>query len=196
MNPLEALIFRHHLLKDEEALHVIHAHWVTFSKQFFRVNVFGILLPLLLLLFVTGFSSQLSWFLYAWLGFGLMMLGYNFLDWYGDAWILTEECILGVRWDGFFNQSSTRLHFWDVADVEYTIKGVRQRMLRYGDLSVDKVVGGNMEFQNVAHPKQTADLIARVKSASYEFRKKHQQNAMKEVLLDMIDEAFTVERKE
>jgi len=110
---LANIFFRSYLNQGEKIYFVAHTHPFINYASFFKALVLGIVLPL-------GFNLIMPPFFVIWMGWlavGILLFLYELLDWYMDAWIITNLGIIDLQWDGFFNKSSTRIEY-------HTIEGV------------------------------------------------------------------------
>jgi uncharacterized membrane protein YuzA (DUF378 family) len=191
---IDKLLFGGELEDGEEIIYVIHRHWVLVYMRYVKVVAVGILLPFSLLYFLFGFQSTVSWVLYVWIGIAVLVMLYDFVDWYGDAWVLTNERIIDVRWDGFFKHSGVTLDWGNMLDVEYEVKGIRQRLWGYGTMSINKYAGMPIEVKNVNKPKEAANTIAKLR---LEFLAKHKKgvNQIKDVLTELIQDRISHDPK-
>lgn len=152
MRSLNEWLFRRHLEEDEIITMYVHKHWMLGLKTLFWPSVsflaswaFLSIAPFLTVLYMVAL----------WSVFSLVWWIRNFLDYYLDAWLLTDHAIIDVKWQGWFHRTSTRILYSDVQGVSYEIKGVGGTFLRYGDISVEKVsTGGKVLLEKVPRPRR------------------------------------------
>ena len=90
----------------------------------------------------------------------------NFLDYFLDAWLVTNKGIIDLEWHGWFHRSATRVLYSDVEGVGYEVKGISGTIFNYGEMKLEKVsTGGTICMQFVHKPKdvQAAILAAKEK---------------------------------
>jgi hypothetical protein len=191
---IDRLIFGGELEEGEEIKYVIHRHWVLVYKRFIKIVLLGLLAPGAILFFFTGPQGTIAWALYAWIGIGLLVLLYDYVDWFGDAWVLTNERIIDVRWDGFLKHSGITLDWGNMLDVEYEVKGFKQRIWGYGTMSINKYAGMPIEVEFVDKPKHAANMIAKLR---LEFLARHRkgQDQIKQVLTELIQDRMEVDQQ-
>ena len=138
---LNKRFFTRHLEEDEVLKLVVHKHWLLGLKFLF----WPILSFLFSFLLLTVMYAVL-WAVYAtalWCIVSLVWFLRNFFDYYLDAWLITDQGIIDVEWHGWFHRQSTRVLFSDIQGVSYEIQGVSSTLLRYGDISVEKISTGS-----------------------------------------------------
>ena len=152
-----AWLFKRHLDDDEEVIRVVHKHWLLGVKfLFFPIIVFAGLAFLLSIAF-----SMPMLYIIAGLEIITVVWGMrNFLDYYLDAWMITNTGIIDVEWHGWFHRQSSRVLFSDLQGVSYEINGIWETMLRYGTISVEKIsTGSEIAMEYVARPREVEALI-------------------------------------
>ena len=157
MIDLNNILFARHLDDDEEVTEIVHKHWMLGIKHFLW-PVFSFLLAWLVLYIV---PFLLIFYLVAlWAVVSLVWLLRNFFDYYLDAWIITDKGIIDVAWHGWFHRQSTRVLYSDIQGVSYEIQGVFATILRYGELSVEKIsTGSSVTLTHVSNPRRIESMI-------------------------------------
>jgi hypothetical protein len=84
----------------------------------------------------------------------------QFFNYYLDAWIITDQGIIDLNWVGWFHRQSARVLYSDIQGVSYEINGVLATLLKYGDISVEKISTGTaISLPYVHKPKIVESLI-------------------------------------
>ena len=106
----------------------------------------------------------------------------EFVDYYLDVWIVTNDRIVNVEQQGLFGRTISELDLYKVQDVTSEVKGMVPTFFNYGDVYIQ--TAGEKErfiFENVpnAHAirKATIDLVA-------EDRKFHVKEELTEAVVD------------
>jgi hypothetical protein len=154
---LNSFLFDRHLDDDEEVTEIVHKHWIFGIKYLFWPSIsflaawfFLYLAPFLAIFYVAVIWSIAS----------LVWLLRNFFDYYLDAWIITDRGIIDVEWHGWFHRESTRVLYSDIQGISYEIQGVLSTLLRYGQISVEKISTGNVvTLDYVSKPRRVESLI-------------------------------------
>lgn len=154
---LNTFFFTQHLDDEEEIQMVVHKHWLLGIKSLW--------LPTLVFLAVWSllYFSQTPYVVY---GISASACGVaiwwirNFMDYYLDAWIITNKGVVDLAWHGWFHRTSTRILYSDIQGLQYEVKGVLGTILGYGEVSLEKISTGNtMSMQYVKRPRRVEALV-------------------------------------
>lgn len=189
---MQRMLFSKFLEDGETLYYAIHRHWVMVYKQMMKIGIFGILIPLFFLIFMTGTSSEAAYFFFAWLGIGLFYTVFAFLDWYMDAWLLTDVSIIELQWDGFFSQRSSRLDYYSIETINYDVQGVIQSMLGCGKLTLIKYSGTPLVIEQVDEPEVASHWITRIKNENQASRSTQSTESMKDLLAEVISDRINI----
>lgn len=151
--------FDRHLEDNEEIRLLLHMHW--------RLGVQSLFWPTLSFLASWAFLAiapflSVLYLVAVWSVVSLVWWARNFLDYYLDAWIVTDQAIIDVKWYGWFHRTATKILFSDIQGVSYEVKGIGGTLLRYGMVTIEKIsTGGNVSLENVSRPREVAAAILR-----------------------------------
>lgn len=175
--------FTRYLDEGERVLNVAHKHILVLKVASAKASFFGVLIPTFLYwLFPGGF---IFWFI--WLCVGIGTLFYHFVDWYFDAWILTNAGIIDVEREGFFDFTSTRIDYHMIEGISYNVKGVVQTLFNYGDITIDKLgAKTSVVLHDAANPKKLERLVVAYQEKYVADRSVRDHSALKDMLSDMI----------
>ena len=159
MFSLNDLLFKRHLDDDEQIIHVVHKHWLLGWQFLFWPTV--VFLGFIALIGVVPRPPAL--YILAALAMMVVVWGVrSFLDYYLDAWMITDTGIVDIEWHGWFHRESSRVLYSDLQGVSYKIDGLWATVLRYGTLSVEKISNGaEISMEYVPHPRAVEALILR-----------------------------------
>ena len=129
---------------DENVILFLRRHWFIFFMRLLMIIV-AIIGLVAIYVFFTLFSTNLPETNY----YNLLLFGeslgtlliWNFffilwLDFYLDAWIVTDERIINISQKGFFNRDISELKLTKIQDVTSEIVGVIPTLLNYGNIYV------------------------------------------------------------
>lgn len=179
------LVFKKHLEEGEEILYAVHKHWMKMVKPTVEIAFFGIFLPWAL--FFMGFNTTnfllivLVWTLMAFARFV-----YVFIDWYSDAWLITNMSVITVEWNGFFSNTSSRSSFEDVEGATYVIKGFWPTIFRYGNMTLRLMSGSNFHLNGAASPKKAELKLAHFQNQYMSARSFQDSSNLKTLLSDLV----------
>lgn len=171
----------------EQTILLLRRHWVTLTSLMVA-SVVVVLLPIgatigLRVLVPAFFDDQVRstlfllgesiFFLFAWL-----FLYQNFIDYYLDMWIVTNDRILNIEQHGLFSRTVSELRLHRVQDVTAEIKGFIPTMLDFGNVFIE--TAGEIErfhFEQIPHPNAVAKKILDLADLE---RKEHLEEAVEE----------------
>lgn len=79
----------------------------------------------------------------------------NFLDYYLDAWIVTNMGVIVIQWHGWFHRSSSRILYSDIQGIGYDIHGILGTVFQTGTVSIEKIsTGSAISMESVYKPKR------------------------------------------
>jgi len=186
------LLFKRYLDKGETLLFVINQHWIIVKDQMLKIAILGYLIPLSIIIFFTGLFNPISYFFYGWLILSFMYTIYAFLDWYLDAWLLTDVSIIETSWDGFFKQRSSRIEYTAAESVDVEVKGVKQTLLNYGNILLIKSSGVNICMEKVSRPQLAASWLSKLRGEALVNKNVQNAESLKGLLAEIIESHINV----
>ena len=183
---LERTLFSRHLEDDEVVTVIIHKHWILGIKELIAPSI-----SLLLSLGVLSMTTVQTAFyvVTGWTLVSLLWLTRNFFDYYLDAWIITDMGIIDLEWHGWFHRQAARILYSDVQGVSYEIKGVLGTLLRYGDVSVEKIsTGASIALSQVPSPRFVEATILRNMEAYLHTKNLKDAKHVQEILAGLVAE--------
>jgi hypothetical protein len=186
------LLFKGYLDKGETLFYAVTRHWIVIKDEMMKIAVFGYLLPIAMLVFFFGIGSPISYLFYGWIIISLGYSLYAFLDWYLDAWLLTDVSIIETRWDGFFKQRSSRIEYTSIESVDVEVKGIKQTVLNYGNVVLIKSSGVNIRMERISRPNMASSWISRIRGEAIANKNLQNSEAIKDLLAQVIDNHIKV----
>ncbi len=185
---LDTYLFKKHLDDDEVVSQYVHKYWGVASSALFWPSVsliagiaFLIIAPVRTVLYIVIIWSLImtQWWLR------------NFLDYFLDVWIITDQGVIALAWEGWFHRTSMRTLYSDIQGVSYEINGIMGTLNGYGTLSMEKIsTGGKVSLSHVRYPRKIQALILQ-NMESYLHKKnlknaKHVQDLLAEFVAEKI----------
>lgn len=186
------LLFKGYLDKGENLFYAITRHWIVIKDEMVKIAIFGYLMPIGMLVFFFGLDSPISYLFYGWIIISLGYSLYAFLDWYLDAWLLTDVSIIETRWDGFFKQRSSRIEYTSVESVDVEVKGIKQTVLNYGNVVLIKSSGVNIRMERISRPNMASSWISRIRGEAIANKNIQNSEAIKGLLAEIIENHIKV----
>lgn len=182
---IDKIIFNKHLEKGETILYSVHQHWVQMMRSVAEVGVFGFVLPWGF--YFMGFNTKLFFMIAViWSVLAYIRFIYVLIDWYCDAWLITNMSVITVQWNGIFSNNATRLGYEDIEGAAYEISGFWGTILRYGTINMRFMSGNSSELKNISHPKKAELLLAHYKEKFLSERNMHDTGALKTLLANLV----------
>lgn len=180
------ILFRNHLNEGEKIYFVAHTHPFLMYPTFFKILFIGILVPLGFNIIMPPF--QIMWF--TWIGIGVIAFSHEIMNWYLDAWLVTNQGILDIQWNNFFNKSSTRIEYHTIEGITYEIKGFWGTVMNFGNITIEKMGAGTvMTLENVASPKRVEQEVLHYQKQFIHFKNLKDQTALRDMLVTMAQES-------
>jgi len=172
-----------HLIKQkpyEHIVHVLRRHPLTFLPEFFLFLVLAFIPIVLVLLANATFPIILT----NEIPFTIFVLGTSayyiailvffftqFIDFYLDIWVVTNDRIIDVEQFGLFARTISELDLFRIQDVTTDIHGFFHTLFKFGSVSV-KTASDNKSivFKNVNDPNRIREELI---SLSHEDKKYH-----------------------
>lgn len=149
-------LFKSNLDPGEKILYVFHRHPFVIIKEFVRLLLFGLFIPL----FLSYLFPEVGLFFILWMGVTGIRLFYLFATWYHDALLVTTVSLVKIDWHGFFHRSSSRLEYPKIDGLSYTIKGLRRTIFNYGDVSIGQINGGSvLTIKDCINPSKVERVV-------------------------------------
>jgi len=189
---LQRMLFRKYLDKGEQLIYIVHKHWISVHRQMIKIAFFGYLSPILMMVFLTGFWSPASSIFWAWLVVAGLRTVYEFLDWYLDAWLVTDVSIIDTEWDGFFKQRSSRVDYESIESVDIDFKGLRQSVMNFGTITLIRSSGVHLTMKRCYKPQLASSMISQVHSEMVSQKGVQDSEALKGILADIIQDHIKV----
>jgi hypothetical protein len=188
----EKIFFAGHLDDDEQIVIVVHKHWLMGVKVLWLPTVVLILVASIL------YFVRTRAILY---GVALAELGVliwwmrNFLDYFLDAWIVTNAGVIDLEWHGWFHRSATRVLYSDVQGVSYEVSGILATLCNYGSMTLEKIsTGSTLNMPYVKRPKRVTALILKCMETYVHSKNLKDATTVQKILAEFV--AGTLQKKE
>lgn len=157
--------------EDEVIILFLRRHWFIFLVRLLLILIFIIGLVGIYFLFLALNTNLAESEYYNLLIFGeslATLFVWNFffilwLDYYLDAWIVTDERIINIEQRGFFTRKISELKLTKIQDVTSEIIGVIPTLLNYGNIYVQ--TAGEKErftFFQIPDPNSVKNVIVQL----------------------------------
>lgn len=180
---LSHYFFKGHLQDGEKILFIAHRHFYILFRDSFKTFFFGIFLPFgVFVLF-----PQLILAIGIWWFIGILGMIYHFIDWYFDAWIITNQGVIDIERNGLFDKESKRVEYEMIDGMEYKVGGFLPTVFNFGDIGID-TMGTTMSLllKDAANPKKIEKIVIGFQEKHVKNKSFSDYNTLKEMLASMI----------
>ncbi len=179
---LDQILFRKLLDEGEEIVYVAHIHPFVVYPVLFKALTLGILMPGIGYWLFPLMPEVWS----AWLIIGLMICSYRLIQWYMDAWIVTNLSVINFEWNSPFSQSTNRIEFGTIETTTSEIHGFWGTIFRFGNLQIDNVSSSPVTLKNVALPQKVERIIMENQSKFVHSQTIRDHGQLKELLTSLL----------
>ena len=179
---INQIAFRHLLGKNEEIKYVAHSHVFIIYPKLFKILLFGLLAPIIAyLLFPPFIYLWIVWFV-----FGALLFKYRVVQWYLDAWIVTNIGVIDQNWNSFFDKSTTRIELDNIEGITNEVKGFWGTVLRYGNTQIEHMSGQAVTLENVSNPRKLERTMLIHQQAYVRRQNFEDQSKLQDLLVDLL----------
>lgn len=180
---IDSFLFAGHLDNGEKIISIIHRHPLILLKDSFRGLLIGLVLPVLLYFFFPG----LIFIAFVWFCVGILAFLYFFIDWYFDAWLVTNTGVIDIERNGIFDRSSTRIEYHMIEGIAFNIKGFWQTIFNFGEITIDKLgAGTTVVLHDATNPKKVERILMKNQEKFVSSKSLRDHSALKDMLSEMI----------
>lgn len=150
--------FSQDLKEGEEVIRVVRKHWASFIWPLFKT--FLILIIPFFLSFLL-FSNYIGIIIFlVWISIGIAYGLYQWLCWYFDNFIITNQRIVNVNQKTIFSRIVSETGLSNIQDVTYEINGIFASVFNYGTVRVLTASSNeSIEMSAIEKPKKVQELI-------------------------------------
>lgn len=167
----------------EHIEHVLRRHWVTFLPVLFSFLIM-ILVPIAVyfgiqFLFPTLLQGPiitpiLTLLASAFLLYSLLFFYIQFIDYYLDLWIVTNDRIIDTEQKGLFARTVTELELFQIQDVTTHVKGIFGTIFKYGDLVIATASNtSTIIFHDIPNPDYVRGELVRLAEVDRSYHAGH-----------------------
>lgn len=179
---IDEICFRSLLDKGEKIVMVAHVHPFKIYPQLLTVLFFGVLVPAgAYFLFPPFFMVWGVWAI-----LGALLFAYRIMQWYLDAWVVTNLAVIKQTWNSIFDKSTNRIEYGNIEGMTYEIRGFWGTILRFGNIQVDHMSGNQLMLENVASPRKVERIIMEHQQNFLEAQNYDDHTKLKELLTKLL----------
>lgn len=179
---IDDMAFRDLLDENEKIIYVAHVHPFKVYPVLFKVMFFGLLIPSMAYVLFPPFYS--IWI--AWMGFGMILFCYRMVQWYLDAWIVTNIAIIKQEWHSFFDKNTSRIEYGNIEGITNETKGFWGTVMGFGNIRIDHMSGSPFFLNHIARPKKLERLIMEHQQAFVNEQNLTDHAKLKDLLVNLL----------
>lgn len=192
--PMFDTLFTRHLEDDEPLYMAVHKHWLLGIHHLYMPCTAIILSWALLYFFPIKPIAYAVLIANAPLALWLFR---NFLDYYLDAWIITDRSVIDIEWHGWFHRTSTRIDYSSIEGVRYEIKGLSGTLLRFGTVTIERIGSGTtISINSVKNPRDVESAILACQDACIRAKNLKDSSAVKDIIAEIVSERMYMQEQE
>lgn len=160
MNKFDELFFSQYVSNGTKLVTIVHKHIIVIIDKIILNYFFGAILPSFLYYYSDTLKGFIPFFVLEIFLIGMFIKWlYDILDWYNDAWIVTEDGVIDLDWK-LFNSNSVAVKYAGIEWLEYIEKWFLDALLWKWDIVIHKVWGGNkFILENAATAMKNIEMI-------------------------------------
>ena len=163
----------------EKVIFVLHRHPITFIPIIFLFIILLLVPVAVYFLISTIYPSLLFKAPIFQLGVLLGSIYYlsiylffyaQFIDFYLDIWIVTNDRIVDIEQNNLFNRTITEVDLFRIQDVTTNVEGVFPTIFKYGVVDIKTAsINTNIQFKNVPNPNHVREQLIRLADEDRKF---------------------------
>ena len=172
----------HKKKKNKKIVHTFEGQHEDEIVQFtFRRHIVVLRRPLIAMMvaLMLGCLPMLFWPTSSWvlilvaypligLAVGVIIFWYFWIGWFYSIFIVTDSRFIQIKQKGFFNRSVIDLGLDKIQNINFSIDGLQQTLLKFGTIVIQTFVG-DLVLSNVGHPQEIhSRLLSIVKDSGSE----------------------------
>jgi hypothetical protein len=168
--------------EGEEIYYAIHHHLITIFKPITKALAIYILPSMFMWWLIPNFSF--IWIF--WWGAGFFKIISILLAWYFNALLVTNLNLVNVEWTGLFNRQAYRVEYGQIESFSYSIVGIVNTIFNFGDITIDKSSGNQVQIKGAFRPKKKAELLTKIQEEIVDTQLKRDHEGLKGVLTSLL----------
>lgn len=150
--------FSQDLKEGEEVIRIVRKHWASFMWPLFKTFLILIIPFFLSFLLFSNYIGIIIFLI--WVSIGIAYGLYQWLCWYFDNFIITNQRIVNVNQKTIFSRIVSETGLTNIQDVTYEINGIFASLFNYGTVKVLTASSNDsLEMSSIENPKKVQELI-------------------------------------
>lgn len=182
---IDNILFRDLLDESEKITHVAHVHPFVIYPILFKALFLGLLMPAIgYWLFPLMPEVWISW-----ASVGAIVFTYKLIQWYMDAWIITNMSVINFQWNSPFSKSMNRVEFGTIENTTSEIHGFWGTIFRFGNIQIVNESSTPVTLKNVSRPQKLERIIMEAQSKYIRNQTLRDHGQLKDLLTSLLRSA-------
>lgn len=150
---------------NEKLITSFHRHWIVIAGKMTTIAAM-LLIPLIALIILNVFASNaaalLPLILYLLIVYLLVIALVAFvfwIDYYLDAWVITNQRIIDIEQKGMFRREVSEFMFYRIQDITVEIPSFTATLLKYGNVVVHTAGEKSFHINQIPNVRGIKDLV-------------------------------------
>lgn len=151
---------------DEEVVVILLKHWYTLVQPIaiaLGVIILTFAFPMWLgiteWIFRYGITAAIY---YLWLVFWVIKIVYEYITWYQDRYIITDERVIDINQKGIFHRQVSEVEITNIQSIIHKISGPAATVLNFGNVIIKSAGGDEIELRQVGYPAEVQEEVTRL----------------------------------
>jgi len=160
--------------QDEKIVMIVRRHWTLFAGHIFMSIVYfsiPIVVYFLVSYFLVSGITEFQFFpaivllVSLYYSFWCLFLFKGFVDFYFDAWIITNTRLIDIDQKGFFDHTTAELRLDKIQDIVVEVKGFFPSIFHYGTIKAQTAAAVQLfSLEEIPDPDKIKNIIAELQS--------------------------------
>lgn len=157
--------------EGEQVELILFKHWFFLVWPILKailIMAVSFVIPIWLHGFTWIFSYAVTALLYyGWIAFWFLYMFYEYLNWYKDRYIITNERIVNIDQRGLFSRKVSEIELGKIQNLTHSVTGLFATMFDFGTVVVQSAGVSDLRLEQIADPAGVQEEITHlVKSAA------------------------------
>lgn len=139
---------------------IFHRHFLAVLPNIFfwlAIPVIGVAWAVRTWFYPGILDTPFLWLFEGYLFLMFLIVLYKVIDWYADAWVLTDRGVIDVRWS-LFMLDTTFIEYQDISSIQFSQDSLFDKMFRSGDVTLHKM-GTEIRIAYMYRPDAIVEAI-------------------------------------
>ncbi|MDD3302991.1 MAG: hypothetical protein PHN31_05510 [Candidatus Gracilibacteria bacterium] len=163
MNRYEKLFFKKYIPEGSDVKYIVHEHFVVIMNRLLVMLIGFVFFPCFFYVESGTFNDLINFNIFEiYLIVIYIKIIYDVFDWYNDAWIVTENNVIDLKWALLYIKVNS-VNFDSIEGIEVEQNGFFDKMLGKGTLIIHKIGDEIFRLKEAKIPFTALEEIEKIK---------------------------------